>query len=180
MWRHALLAAMLAGAGVVAAAEPPKLVMAADVPGVVAAIQAAGYKAEVKPNKRGKLFITSATNGSDYSIDFYNCDDNDKSVGCKTLMFSSWWKAQPWLTTDLANAYNAKYTFGRAYVGKEGDLNIELAVTTVGGLNLENFKDVIDWWSTVDADMTRMVDNAEADAKAKEKPAKPAKPDVKV
>jgi len=168
-----VVAALLAGASVAGAADPPKLIMAADLPEVAAALQAAGYKAQLKPNSLGKPFIESAANGSSFAIDFYNCDDNDKSVGCKTLMFSSWWKAQPWLTVNLANAYNAKLTFGRAYIDKDGDLNIELPVTSAGGLTLENFKDVVDWWSTVDADMSKMVNTAEDAGKAKDKPAKP-------
>ncbi len=178
--RNRMIALLLFGLSTAAAAaDAPKTVLAADPAGVAAAVQAAGYKAELKPNKRGKPFIASATNGSDYAIDFCNCDDDDKAVGCKTLMFSSWWKAQSWHTIALANAYNAKYTFGRAYIDKDGDLNLELAVTTTGGLTLDNFKDVIDWWSTVDADMARMVNAAEEAAKATDKN-KPAKPDVKV
>ena len=53
-------------------------------------MQATGYKAEPKPNKNGKPFVESATNGSSFALDFYNCDDNDKLVGCKAFTFSSW------------------------------------------------------------------------------------------
>jgi len=72
------------------AAEPPALIKASDLSGVVDAMQATGYKAELKPNKNRKPFVESATNGSSFALDFYNCDDNDKLVGCKAFTFSSW------------------------------------------------------------------------------------------
>lgn len=138
---------------------------------VVAGLQAAGYKAEIKKNKSGKPYIASATNGSDFSVNFLDCDDSPKAIGCKTLMFTSWWSAQPYLTIALANKFNLKETFGRAYIDEEQALVLEVPVTTVGGLTLETFKDVADWWSTVDGHMMKYVDEAIA---ATKKPGAPA------
>jgi len=52
-------------------------------------------------------------------------------------------------------------------------LIIEVPVTTAGGLTLDNFKDAIVWWSTVDAEMIEMVSAAEEAVTAEENPPEP-------
>lgn len=165
-----MAAALLLAAPAIAqtASAPAGAITAADPESIVKALQAAGYRGSVKKNKDGQPYVDSAANGHGFSIDLYNCEDNEKKTGCKTMLFSTWWKPEPYLTVALANRYNSKSMFGRAYINDKSELVLELPVTTVGGINQANFEDVVDWWSNVDGDMDKMIDEA---AKP---PAKPA------
>ncbi len=147
---------------------PAGAITAADPASIVKALQAGGYRGAMKTNKTGQPYVESAANGSTFAIDLYNCDDNDKKIGCKTMLFSTWWKPEPYLTVALANRYNSKSMFGRAYINDKSELVLELPVTTVGGINQANFEDLVDWWSNVDNEMDKLIDEA---AKP---PAKPA------
>ncbi len=171
--------AMLAGHAAIAAPAPAAtdpapagMVTAADPVSIVTALQASGYHGVVKVNKSGHTFVESAANGSTFAIDLYNCDDNDKRIGNKTLLFSTWWKPAPHLTAALANRYNSNAKFGRAYLNERAELVLELPVTTVGGINQANFGDVVDRWGSADADLNKAVDAAEKAAT----PSKPAPP----
>jgi hypothetical protein len=142
------------------AAAPAGTITAADPTSIVKALQVAGYRGSIKTNKDGRPYVESAANGSTFAIDLYNCEDNDKKTGCKTMLFSTWWKPEPHLTMVLANRYNSKSMFGRAYVNDKAELMLELPVTTVGGINQANFEDIVDWWSIVDNEMDKLIDAA--------------------
>lgn len=150
-----------------AAAPAAAQVLASDPASVVRALQAAGYRGEVKTNKNGKPYVSSAANGSGFSIDLYTCKDDAKATECKTLMFSSWWDPAPYIDAKLVNDYNKTSMFGRAYLNDKAELTLELPVTTVGGLNQANFEDVVNWWSQADSDLSAMVNKAREAAKPK-------------
>lgn len=150
---------------------PDGMVCAWDVPSIVHGLQAAGYRAEAKVNDRGERFVASATNGNDFSIDLYTCDDDAKKTACKTMIIETWYAAKPYLTEALANAFNRKALFGRAYINDKGNLDLELAVAGDGGVPQAQFKAWIDWFSTADSDLDKLVDAAVAASKAPGKPA---------
>src|SRR3546814_2213842 len=47
------------------------------------ALQQAGYKAEIRTDSKGKTYISSAANGQNFSIQFYDCGDD----GCTSFQF---------------------------------------------------------------------------------------------
>jgi Putative bacterial sensory transduction regulator len=142
------------------AAAPSGAITAADPASIVKALQAAGYRGSIKTNKDGRPYVDSAANGSSFAIDLYNCEDNEKKIGCKTMLFSTWWKPEPHLSVALANRYNSKSMFGRAYINDKSELTLEMPVTTVGGINQANFEDLVDWWGVVDDEMEKLIAEA--------------------
>ncbi|WP_230769096.1 YbjN domain-containing protein [Sphingomonas sp. Leaf4] len=114
---------------------------------VVSALQAAGYKAQLKLNKDGEPFIESATNGDPFTIDFYECDG---LKDCKSMQFSSWYKKEPIFTPAVANEWNAKRRFLKVAVDSDGDMRQFLDATVVGGMSQAQFAEVVQWYSDMD------------------------------
>jgi hypothetical protein len=149
----ALGAAALAVAAGPAAAQT---VDAARPQSVVAAMQSAGYRATLETTKSGKPVIRSAANGSDFSVMFDDC--NEQNSACKSLAFVAWYKAKPGWTIQRLNQWNDEKKFLRAYIDKDGDLATDYWVTTVGGLPDANFKDALDWFVVMSGQLFRFLD----------------------
>ncbi|MBP2276740.1 MULTISPECIES: YbjN domain-containing protein [Sphingomonas] len=157
---------------VLAAATLPVAAQAADdkerlldlrqPPVVVQALQDAGYKAELKTNKAGEPYVLSGANGSSFTIEFYGCTG---VKDCNSYQFSSWYKAEPLFTPELANAWNVSKRFLKVSVGKDGSLNEWMDFSAVGKTTFANFADIVDWYQTMDADLTKFLDEKRAAAK---------------
>jgi hypothetical protein len=124
------------------------MVCAANPETVVSALQAAGYRAKLTrsgPDKPPQ--ITSAANGYNFDIYFEGCKEGE---ACNSLSFWISFTKDPTNSADLANEWNASKRFSTMSFDKsDGSLAISYDVTTVGGLNQENFADVIDWWASM-------------------------------
>lgn len=140
---------------------PEKSVCASDFSSVVRGLQEAGYKALIEKNEKGQPYISSAANGENFTINFDTCKDNEKKIECDGLHFYAWWKSKPYFTVSLTNKYNSKNMFGRSIIDDDGDLGLDLYFTTLGGISIENFKDVVDWWSISSAALAKLVKEAE-------------------
>ena len=124
----------------------PRLVCASKPETVVAALQAAGYRAKASVDAQGDPKIESAASGYDFVVYFYGCE---KSVRCDSLQFNVSWASEPSHTAALANEWNREKRFVQASVGKTGRFIASYDVTTVGGINATNFADTIDWWTSM-------------------------------
>lgn len=152
MIRKQLMAVAL-GASVVAvparAADcPASLVCASNPQGVVASLQAQGYKAVLgKSENTGNPKISSAASGYDYTIFFYGCE---KGANCTSLGFSISFSDDGTNSAELANEWNSDKRFSAMSFDKsDKSLMLTYDVSTVGGLNQVNFADVVDWWQTM-------------------------------
>lgn len=143
----ALGAALLASPAQ-AADCPASLVCASNPQGVVASLQAQGYKAVLgKSENTGNPKISSAASGYDYTIFFYGCE---KGANCTSLGFSITFADDGTNSTDLANEWNSDKRFSAMSFDKsDKSLMLTYDVSTIGGLNQVNFADVVDWWQTM-------------------------------
>src|SRR3546814_316727 len=94
------------------------------------ALQQAGYKAEIRTDSKGKTYISSAANGQNFSIQFYDCGDD----GCNSLQFYTWYKKQDYFSPALTNDWNAHKRFRKVAIDDDGDLSEYLDVSAVGGM----------------------------------------------
>lgn len=165
----AVCAAMLATSPAAAAAAAAEdVLLDLSTPELVqAAVQAAGYKATLEKNDDGSLYILSAANGSDFTIDLTDC----RALKCNGLSFQSYYKPEPIFTADFTNRWNNEKRFLKVSVNAEGELREWLNVTTLGKLTKANFADVIDWYATMDAELAKFVKEARDAAAAKAAPA---------
>jgi len=153
MWGKmlAVAAAMTVSAPAFAA---DRIVDVSSVDGVAALMREAGYKAEIKVGKDGDSYIESAIGGNDFQILFYGCKNK---VGCDSFDFYSWFKKEPFFSTDMANEWNANNRFLKVAIDSDGDLSEYAYISTIGKMTYDNFKDYITWYGSTDADLVKFV-----------------------
>jgi hypothetical protein len=147
----AVLAWMMAGPAMAASPVAPAcaagMVCANNPDTVVNALLAHGFRAQLTRQPGKPPQITSAANGYNFDIFFEGCKEGQ---GCSSLNFWVSFSKDPTNSVDLANEWNSKKRFSTMSFDKsDGSLAISYDVTTVGGLNAENFDDVIDWWASL-------------------------------
>lgn len=130
-----------------------------------AAVQGAGYKAELQKNDDGSFYILSAANGEGFTIDLTDC----KALKCNGLSFQTFYKPESYFSVELANKWNDRKRFLKVSLNEKGELREWMDVTTFGKLTKENFGDVIDWFVSMDAEFAKFVTEAREAAKAKDK-----------
>ncbi|RDE05401.1 YbjN domain-containing protein [Sphingomonas aracearum] len=123
-------------------------------------LQEAGYKAEIKKNKEGQDYIVSGSNGASFQILFYDC----KAGSCGSYQFFSWWKKAPYFSDALVNEWNRDHRFLKVAIDSEGDLSEYADVSAVGKQTYANFVDLIEWYSSADAELGRFLSEKEAAA----------------
>ena len=147
-----------------ALAAPDAVLLDLRQPGnVVTALQAAGYRAELKINKQGEPYILSGVNGSSFTVEFYGCDG---LKDCGSFQFASWYKKDPLYTPALTNEWNATKRFLKVGVDSDGDLREFLDATAIGGMTQAQFADLVDWYAQMDSDFAKFVETKRAAAKA--------------
>lgn len=161
--RMILMAAMLAVALAGKADAEDVLLDLSTAELVAAAVQDAGYKAELKKAEDGSLYILSAANGESFTIEMTDC----KMLVCNGLSFQSYYKPEPIFTTALVNEWNQNNRFLKASINKQGELCEWFEVTTRGKLTKANFADVIDWYVSTDASLAKFLQEKRNAAKPK-------------
>lgn len=148
----------IAAAGMLAlspiAASAQALVDLGDVKTVAGLLMQAGYKAEIKQSKAGDPFISSAANGSSFTLTFYGCKN---AIGCDSFDISSWYKKEPFFSVAMANEWNAEKRFLKIAIDGDGDLVEYVYVSAVGKSTFKNFADYIDWYTSMDGALTKFL-----------------------
>ncbi len=147
MLRNALILSLLAATPALAADTEPcakGLICASNPATVVAALQEAGYKAQLGKDNEGDPKVSSSAAGYDFDIYFYGCKANKQ---CDSLQFRISFEKDGANTFELANTWNGNKRFSQAYISDKGSFVADYDVTTAGGLTKANFADVVDWWS---------------------------------
>jgi hypothetical protein len=138
----ALAAAMMLG-GAAQAGPLPGGVTAADV---ARALQAKGYKAEISKDEQGDPLVTSALDGSNFRVIFYNCKDSPR---CTDISFATAFDLKSGSNLEKINAWNRKNRYGRAYLDDDRDPFIEYDVDLERGATSEAVENAIERWAAV-------------------------------
>ena len=163
MWVRAMALAFAAAMLPASAMAADRVVDVSSVEGVASLLREAGYKAEVKKGDDGDLYIASGVNGGDIQVVFYGCKD---AKGCDSFEFYSWYKKEPFFSAEMANEWNASKRFLKVVIDKDGDLAEYLYVSALGNMTFDNFKDYVDWYSSMDASLSKFVEEKRAAAKS--------------
>ena len=111
-------------------------------------------KAELAPvmgeDSLGDPRITVEYDGWTFAVLFYGCVENEN---CDSLQFSIVFEDDGNNTLELANAWNAAKRFGQLSVGPKNELQLSYDLATIGGVNEQNFIDVLSWWVTMLAEL---------------------------
>lgn len=114
--------------------------------GVLRALTEAGITAKLGVDGQGDPSIEGEASGYKFDLFFYGCE---ASKQCDSLQFQVSFSAAPENTAALANKWNSSKRFLQAGVRPNGVLAFSYDLTTVGGVNAENFDDVLVWWQVM-------------------------------
>ena len=114
---------------------------------IVAALQAAGYAAQLDQPADGDPKIRSKSSGSSFTIFFYNCE---KHRNCTTIQFYAGYDTKTAPTLEVINSWNREKRFARAYLDKSSDPVIEMDLDLdSGGMTRALFTDNLDTWTSL-------------------------------
>ena len=121
---------------------------ATDPARIVAIIQDLGYRARLETDNIGDPLIVSSVTGTEFSMQFYGCDE-DSHDGCTLILFSAGWDFEDGVDASAIAEWNRDTVVSRAYLDDENDPWLEWAVNLFGGVTRTNFEDTFDWWEVV-------------------------------
>ncbi|HEX9947359.1 MAG TPA: YbjN domain-containing protein [Allosphingosinicella sp.] len=132
-----------------------QMVKAQDPETLVRALQKEGYVAKLGTDKGGDPMITSGISGTTFLIFFYNCTEHK---ACATIQFHSGYDLKKPIGLDKINEWNSTKRFGRAFIDKENDPNLEMDIDLDdGGISQALFIDNLEYWAIVIADFEKFI-----------------------
>jgi Putative bacterial sensory transduction regulator len=132
-----------------AAPAAAQTIVTAENPGaLVAIIQALGFQARLEKDSVGDPIIRSASNGADFSIQFYGCTKNKR---CQSLHFSAGYDLEDGASLGTVEEWNEEQRFASAYLDDEDDPFLQMDVNLEGGVTQENFENTFDLWQDLKA-----------------------------
>lgn len=120
----------------------------ADVAVLAQLLSAKGHKVEIK-TLDGETYLRVADPGDyAYSIFTYGCDDDGKN--CHSIQFYASFAPGKKPSLAAMNQYSKDYRYGRVYLDKEGDPNIEWDLYLgLAGINEATFMENFDLWGAM-------------------------------
>ena len=98
--------------------------------------------ASLDKDSQGDPVIQGRSDGIKYSINFYDCKPD---VGCWDMQFMAGWSNVK-VSLDAINDWNRETRYGKAYLDKDSDPNLKMAVNVKHGVSRKNLEDTFDWW----------------------------------
>lgn len=89
--------------------------------------------------------------GTEFYVNMYDCEGTGAEARrCSNLQFLAQWELSRNAGVDLANLYNQKFVFGRAYLSKDGKMFMfDYSVNIKDGVTTANLKRHVDNWLRV-------------------------------
>ncbi len=143
---------MLAASSVTAAAQS---VSAAVPDTIVLALQDMGYKAQLDVDSEGDPKIMSATQGVNFTIFFYGCEDD--GTRCEDIILTAGFEMDKAPTMEAMNSWNATKLTGAAFVDDDGDPNIEHFVAGVKDMSRDSFERLVFRWDQAIEEFTDFI-----------------------
>ena len=145
-----MLAAMLVAVAAPAGAEDTSpctdnLVCASKPSSVYSEMRAMERSAKLKKDSDGDPMIEVDGPTYKYVVMFMDCE---KNAQCAAITFSARFDLDPVITVVHANRWNANHRVPKAFIDKDGELYLQMEISTVGGLTRANFRDLKAWWDS--------------------------------
>lgn len=117
-------------------------------------LQSEGYKAQVSTNKDGSKTVQSATGGTTFNVDLYDCHDKPT---CTAIQFNVGFNTKgAWNATKM-NTYNSTKRWVRAYVDENDDPWLEQDVDLIPGGTWEGLNDQFGIWRQMMGDFEKYI-----------------------
>lgn len=108
-------------------------------------LQTEGYQAKIVTGDNGQQTITSASDGVNFHVGFYDC----KGARCGSIQFYAGFDTKGKLDPNKMNEWNQKQRWARAYVDKTNDPWLEMDVDLTPGGTYELLGDEFATWRSV-------------------------------
>ena len=106
-------------------------------------LQDAGYRADVQTSRDGSKSIQSATDGTNFYVDFYDCKNKDK---CASIQFSLGFDTKGNFNATKMNQWNSDNRWVRAYIDDKDDPWLAMDVDLSPGGTWEGLDDEFAVW----------------------------------
>jgi hypothetical protein len=126
---------------------------------IVSIMKSMEPKTKVSTGDDGQPLIDVDGPTYDYSIFFMDCNGKKD---CAAITFSANFDKDKILDVDLANRWNREHRVPKAYIDKDGQLYLQMEVSTVGGITPANFRDWKQWWDDALVDFSNLYDSESA------------------
>lgn len=148
--------AILALAGVGMQASAGTSVSAAYPETVADALQDLGYKAAVTTDSYGDPQIRSASNGVNFTLFFYGCDDDGEN--CQDIQFTAAFDMTYEMDLKSMNTWNRERAMGKAFLDDEMDPVLQHYMISVDGMSRSVFEESFEYWTEILSDFTDFID----------------------
>lgn len=101
-----------------------------------------GYQADMATGPDGAPIINGRISSSDYSIQFYECENGEF---CNSIQFLSDTPIPPAMTLEKVNNFNARWRYIRASINSNV-VRLQMDVNLDGGVTAGNIEDTLDIW----------------------------------
>lgn len=124
----------------------PTILDEASPDAIIAALESAGFEAEIGKEDDGDPKISSTDKGQPFGVHFYGCKEHEH---CTYVQFTQGWNLKKGITLDKIDKWNNDNVWGQAYRDDEKDPWLALTVNFKGGVTPDYLDDMIEWWSVI-------------------------------
>ncbi len=115
---------------------------------MIGVLQSQGYEADLELLDDGTPFVASTYDGYYFDVYLQGCD-NSKARRCESLQYYIWFNLDKRPSSDVANAYNNAWMFGKARILNDGTAVVEHAVDLYGGVTVDYLIGTVGLWETI-------------------------------
>lgn len=117
-------------------------------------LQDAGYTATVGVDEAGDPKISSAVDGINFNVYFYDCEAKPR---CKAIQFSAGFDLDTPLAAAKINEWNKANRYLKAYIDEQGDPHVDYDVNLNAGRTKEGLDDDFSVWTSMVGDFATFV-----------------------
>lgn len=112
-------------------------------------LKAAGYNVTRGKDSTDTTKLTVKTPATNFSVYFYNCDDNDKN--CMSFQLQAGYDMKTPSTAAKMNEWNSTKRLVRAYLDDEGDpyIAVDISMNAPGGMSDDLVIDNVKWFQAM-------------------------------
>lgn len=145
---------------------PAGLVCASKPQTVIDLVKTLSPDAKLDKASDGTPIIKVTDQAYNYSIYFEDCDEGK---ACAALSFTVSFSPEDAADLAFVNKWNREKRPARAMRDDDGSVSLQFDVSTYGGMNADNFKDVKSWWDSTLDEFSKFFDEQKKAAQAKPK-----------
>lgn len=115
---------------------------ASDPGGIARFMEKIGYRVQLGTDTRGDPIITGRISRSDYTMQFYECENG---AFCNSVQLLAQAPKPPALTADLVNSFNTRWRYVRLTID-QSQVRVQMDINLDAGVTADNLEDTLDIW----------------------------------